>query len=85
MLIVADQPDPIDAEARTIASHAFFPAVVVVPTAEGAAVIGPFADQTAAWVWIDHYDAFLPKLGVVAVTPLDPMTAVQDLVDEGLL
>jgi hypothetical protein len=85
MLIVADKPDPIEAEARTIASYAFCPAVVVVPTAEGAAVVGPFADQTAAWVWIDHYEAFLPKTGVVAVTPLDPKTAIQDLVDEGLL
>lgn len=85
MLIMPTNPDDLEAAAKTLALHAFYPAVVVIPTREGAAVVGPFADQTAAWVWIDHYDAFLPSEGVVAVTPLDPVTAVQDLVDEGLL
>jgi hypothetical protein len=82
---VTPNPDEIDEAVTSLAAHAFYPAVVVIPTVEGAAVVGPFPDQTAAWVWIEHYDAFLPRVGVVAVTPLDPKTAVQDLVDEGLL
>jgi hypothetical protein len=79
-------PDDIESEARAILYEAFYPCVVVVPTLDGSfAVIGPFDDTTAAWVWIDHYEAYLPQDGVAAISPLPPAEAIAILTDQGLL
>lgn len=78
------RPDDIESEATRIASDAFYPSVVVVPTREGVAVVGPFADVTASWVWIDHYCDYLP-VGTSAITPLAPDEAVDALLNQDLI
>lgn len=65
-------------------SDAFYPNVVVIPTLEGIAVVGPFPDATAAWVWIDFYSDFLP-LGCGNITPLAPDKAIDALLNEDLI
>lgn len=81
---MARPPDDIESEASGILSDAFYPNVVVVPTREGIAVVGPFADATAAWVWIDFYKDYLP-IGCGNVTPLAPEKAINALLEEDLI
>ena len=77
-------PDDIETEARTILTDAYYPTVVVVPTHAGIAVVGPFLDATAAWVWIDHYAEFLPD-NCTCVTPLPPAEAVDAMLNQDLI
>lgn len=77
-------PDDIESEAANIASDAYYPNVVVIPTKDGMAVVGPFPDATAAWVWIDFYADYLPA-GVANITPLHPARALDALLNEDLL
>lgn len=84
VILMQRPPDDIEAEAAVIASDAYYPNVVVVPTAEGIAVVGPFADATAAWVWIDHYSDYLP-VGCANITPLAPHEAIDALLNQDLI
>lgn len=77
-------PDDIETEARVILTDAYYQTVVIVPTSDGIAVVGPFDDATAAWVWIDHYADYLPQ-NVACVTPLLPDEAIDAMVNQGLL
>lgn len=84
VIAVQRPPDDIEAEANLIASDAYYPNVVVVPTAEGIAVVGPFPDATAAWVWIDHYADILPAK-CANITPLNPNEAIDALLNQDLI
>lgn len=77
-------PDDIESEAATIMFDAYYPNVVVVPTKDGMAVVGPFYDATEAWVWIDFYADYLP-VGVRNIAPLAPNVAMESLLNQDLL
>ncbi len=78
------RPDDIESQASNIMFAAYYPNVVIVPTKEGMAVVGPFRDATEAWVWIDFHRHFLPE-GVRTISPLPPKNAIDALINENLL
>lgn len=81
---MSQRPDDIESEASNIMFDAYYPNVVIVPTKEGMAVIGPFHDATEAWVWIDFYRDYLPE-GVRTISPLPPNEAMDSLFNQDLL
>jgi len=77
-------PDDIETQMNQLLYDAYAPTIVVIPTREGFAVVGPFRDAPTSWGWIDSMTPFLP-VGSAMVTPLAPDDAIDALLKEDLL